>query len=139
MFDTRTNYYSSTTTTILLFVVVFVNNNNCWCSATDNVVNGNNQGLDVVAFDVFSPDELKIVVPNYPRLRLVTFRIGVRRNGAPLEDLEHGENRIRNNEIFISDSKLNLQRGNIINYLLVFKDDVAYKSKSGKYVFDGGG
>lgn len=89
-------------------------------------------------FQVLTPDELMIEVPFYPDKKLLTFRMGVRRKDNDAENLEFGENTLKNNRIFINDQRLDLKKGDVVNYLLAFSDKEGYHAKTGSYIFDGG-
>ena len=89
-------------------------------------------------FQVLTPDELMVEVPHYEDKKLVTFRIGVRRAGQDEDDLELGENDIDNNRVFIYDQRLKLKEGDVVNYLLAFRDKGGYRALSGNYYFNGG-
>ncbi|RZC32766.1 uncharacterized protein BDFB_005927 [Asbolus verrucosus] len=100
-------------------------------------VSANGRDLLEPQFQVLTPDELMVQVPKYEESKLVTFRIGIRRKDNDLEDLELGENVMNNNRIFIYDERLDLKRGDVVNYLLAFKDKEGYQAETGKYTFDG--
>nr|XP_976248.2 PREDICTED: uncharacterized protein LOC657487 [Tribolium castaneum] len=88
-------------------------------------------------FQVLTPDELMVEVPHYGEAKLVMFRIGVRRKDQNEEYLELGENDVSNHRIFIYDQRLNLQKDDVVNYLLAFRDKKGYEARTGNYVFDG--
>lgn len=98
----------------------------------------NSRDLIEPKFQVLTPDELMVEVPNYDDAKLITFRIGVRRRDHEEEDLELGENDISNHRIFIYDPRLHLRKDDVVNYLLAFRDKKGYQAQTGNYVFDGG-
>lgn len=85
-------------------------------------------------FEVVSPNYLIAKVPPFDA-DLIVFRLGLQRQGQNEEVMEFGGDRT----IVINSPNLNLMKGDVINYLVAFRDDKnAYSASSGTFVFDGG-
>lgn len=85
-------------------------------------------------FQIFTPNELAIEIPQTLKEELVVCKLGVKKNPSVFLDFDCDATK---NKIFINDKRLNLEKEDVIKYVMVFKNSEDYSVKSGSYIFDG--